>query len=80
MDVPQEVLHPADLPRGEQQLPYLSIPNPHSWWAGLSFSIADLGSGIRCLFEPLDPGLGIGFFRIPDPQSIFLQLNDNFLG
>jgi hypothetical protein len=23
-------------------------------------------SGIRCLFEPLDPGSGIGFFRIPD--------------
>jgi hypothetical protein len=23
------------------------------------------GSGIRCLFDPLDPGSGIGFFRIP---------------
>jgi hypothetical protein len=27
------------------------------------------GSGIRCLFDPLDPGSGIGFFRIPDLGS-----------
>ncbi len=26
------------------------------------------------------PGSGIGFFRIPDPKAIFLELSDNFLG
>jgi hypothetical protein len=51
---------------------HVTIPNPHSWWAGLSVSIADLGSGIRWLFEPLDLGFGIKFFQIPDPQSICL--------
>jgi hypothetical protein len=30
----------------------------------------DPGSGA---FLTLDPGYGIGFFRIPDPKSIFLQ-------
>jgi hypothetical protein len=24
-------------------------------------------------FRPLDPGSGIGFFRIPDPKQIFLR-------
>ncbi len=43
------------------------------------------GSGIRCLFWPLDPGSGIGFFRIPDlgsriPNPYFWELRDNFLG
>jgi hypothetical protein len=34
-------------------------------------SVADPGSGIRCLFDPWirDPGSGIGFFRIPDYGS-----------
>ncbi len=31
-------------------------------------------------FWPLDPGSGIGFFRIPDPKHILLRFNDNFLG
>ncbi len=31
-------------------------------------------------FWPLDPGSGIGLFRIPDPILIFLELSDNFLG
>jgi hypothetical protein len=33
------------------------------------------GSGIRCLFDPWirDPGSEIGFFRIPDPKSIYLR-------
>jgi hypothetical protein len=36
-------------------------------------------------FWPLDPGSGIGFFRIPDlgsriPNSYFWELSDNFLG
>jgi hypothetical protein len=39
------------------------------------------GSRIRCLFDPWiqDTGSGIGFFRIPDPKPIFLELSDNFL-
>jgi hypothetical protein len=28
---------------------------------------------IRNLFDPLDPGSGIGFFRIPDHKPIFLR-------
>ncbi len=31
-------------------------------------------------FWPLDPGAGIGFFRIPDPKHIFWKFSDNFLG
>ena len=36
-------------------------------------------------FWPLDPGSGIGFFRIPDlgsriPNPYFWELSDNFLG
>jgi hypothetical protein len=36
-------------------------------------------------FWPLDPGSGLGFFRIPDPRSripnpYFWELGDNFLG
>jgi hypothetical protein len=31
-------------------------------------------------FWPLDPGSGIGFFRIPDPNLYFWELSDNFLG
>jgi hypothetical protein len=34
-----------------------------------SIADPDPGSGIRCLFDPLDPGSGIGFFRIPDLGS-----------
>ncbi len=40
------------------------------------------GYGIRdpLPFWPLDPGSGIGFFRILDPKPIFWELIDNFLG
>ncbi len=40
------------------------------------------GSGIRCLFDPMDLGSGIGFFRIPDLGSnpYFWELIDNCLG
>ncbi len=31
-------------------------------------------------FWPLDPGSGIGFFRIPDPNPYFWELSDSFLG
>ncbi len=47
---------------------------------------SDLGSGIRCLFDPWSriPGSGIGLFRIPDllsqPIPYFLELSDKFLG
>ncbi len=43
------------------------------------------GSGIRYLFDPWNPGSGIGFFRLPDigsriPNPYFWELSDNFLG
>ncbi len=45
------------------------------------------GSGIRdpVPFWPLDPGSGLGFFRIPDsgsgiPNPYFWELSDTFLG
>ena len=31
-------------------------------------------------FWPLDPGSGLGFFRIPDPKTIFLRAYWQFLG
>ncbi len=51
----------------------------------ISWQCCGSGSGIRCLFWPLDPGSGIGFFRIPDlgsriPKPYFWELCDNFLG
>jgi hypothetical protein len=38
---------------------------------GNSVADPDPGCGIRCLFDPWirDTGSGIGFFRIPDPES-----------
>jgi hypothetical protein len=39
------------------------------------------GAGIRCLFEPLDPGSEIGKNLYPDPGcSYFRELKNNFLG
>jgi hypothetical protein len=37
----------------------------------VSISVADPdpGSGIRCLFNPLDPGSGMGRSQHPDPGS-----------
>jgi hypothetical protein len=48
----------------------------------LRIRIRDPGSGA---FWPLDPGSGIGFFRIPDlgsriPRPYFSELFDNFFG
>jgi hypothetical protein len=31
------------------------------------------GSGIQCLYDPLDSGSGIVFFRIQDPKLIFFR-------
>ncbi len=60
----------------------------------LFYQCCGSGSGIRdpVPFWPLDPGSGIGFFRIPDlgsripdlgsriPNPYFWQLRENFLG
>ena len=35
--------------------------------AETSVTDPDLGSGIRCLFDPLDPGSGMGKNLDPDP-------------
>ncbi len=66
-----------------------------SWWEVIVFSSVadpDPGSGAFLTwirdpvpFWPLDPGSGIGFFRIPDlgsriPNPYFWELCDNFLG
>ncbi len=55
------------------------------FWRNTFFQCCGSGSGIRCFFLPLDPGSGIGLFRIPDlgsriPNPYFWELSDNSLG
>jgi hypothetical protein len=38
------------------------------------------GSGIRCLFDPWDPGSGMGKNKDPDPESCFRELRNHFFG
>ncbi len=45
----------------------------------ISVADPDPGSGAFLTLDQ-DPGSGIGFFRIPDPNPIFLELSDKFLG
>ncbi len=58
----------------------------HEWWSWLLkrfaiftpiISVADPGSSV---FWPQDPGSQMSFFRIPDPQPIFLRAWWQFLG
>ncbi len=76
-ETPHAENEPAIAVRGSRLPPPPPLPPPalHTSFL-LKYSVADLdpGSGIRCLFDPWirDPGSGIGFFRIPDPKSIYL--------